>query len=206
MDNCECVYYKGIGYEYYPGVFVENGTKIYDKSTIQGKMQRIVLQYAYAQVLSTTDVEKATEILKSIMYKNSEEYLPFKNNFFFDRDKMIKGLSKNFDIIQNKTTLWFPSNGWVFDTSKKYGIVGSSNKKKKHYRFTVESQYNKIWKNGDKTTCSDCYSFYYNEEITKFFQVKVWFSPEVEILQQKLKLILDYDNVNIVPFPSSKCP
>jgi hypothetical protein len=204
MDNCECSYFKGCCYEYYPGVFVENGTKIYDKDSIQGKMQIMAFKFAYVYVLSVTNLEKAIKLLDKIIYSNSEEYLPFINGVLLGKDEMIKYLSKSFENY-NKIETWFPSNGWVFDTLKKYGVVGSSDKKKKFYRFNVELQYNFISKKGEKSVCGDCYSFYNNKNNTKFYQVKCWFNPNVELLQTKSKLILDYDNVNVVPFPFSNC-
>ena len=197
-------YNEAQGYEYYHNVFVEKGTKIYCKDTIPGKMQRIALKYAYVHTLSVIDIKKAIKVLKKITYQNSEEYLPFEKSAFFGPEKMKTYLDKNLEKY-DKIQYWIPSNSWAFDTIEKYGIVGSSDKKKKFYRCNIEIQYTIISKNGDKSVCSDCYSFYNNKENTRMYQVKCWFNPLVEILQKKLELIVDSKNVNVVPFPFSNC-
>src|SRR5687767_6114653 len=107
----EDLYIRGRGYEIYPNVFVEDGTKIYHRDTIRGKMQQLAFDWARVYVNSIDDLEGSIELLKDISYPDSELYFPSQFGFITSREQMIQDVTE-FSTIYSAGSVWFPANGW----------------------------------------------------------------------------------------------
>ena len=199
------LYIQGSGYEILPNVFVENGTKIYPKCSKKGKMQQIAFNWASIYVNSISNFNNSIELLKKISYTDSELFYPSSFGYVTSQSEMeldIKGFSDGYA----SGSVWFPKNGWSFDTTKKSGIVGSNSKKEKYYQFTTEVQFRQTSNSSVKACTNDCWSIYTNTKISKFYQIKEWLDGRVRRLQAEnvngsTTLTFDYDNINTMPWP-----
>ena len=199
-------YIKGNGYEILPNVFVENGTKIYPKNTIRGKMQYLAFNWASIYPNSVNNLDASIETLKKITCSDSQLYYP--STFgLINTQKGIELDVAGFSKSVKSGSSWFPKNGWAYDTELKYGVVGSNNKKCKYYHFTVEAQFRQINNEGIKGVTNDNWSFFINKKLNKIYQRKGWLDGRVRRLQAEVvitgepTLIYDYSNINVIPWP-----
>jgi len=219
IDECEPgrFYIKGKSVEVSPGVLIEKGTTLFPEKSIRGKMQSLTFKFASVFGLAGTgipdNVEKAVQLLNDITYPDSQLYYPSAFGFEYNREIITEGV-RAFPSSVKAASVWFPENGWVFNTSRKYGIVGSGGEKKCYYHFCVEVQFrqtNTRGANPDVVT-NDCWSIFTDEKIEKFYQIKEWLDGQVRRLQPQRTpggneiLTLDYENINILPWPPvGKC-
>lgn len=200
------LYIKGKGIEVVPGVFIEEGTKLYCKCSIQGKMQRIAFEYARLWYESHTSINKAIEILKGITYTDSQEYFPAPIGYSTSQERIIQEIEE-FARDFPESSVWFPKNAWTFDTELKEGVVGSDGRTEKYYHFNVEAQFRQVTRSGIPNVTNDCWAFYTDRKVEKFYQIKEWLDGRVRRLQNEVTitgeptLVLDFDNINMIPWP-----
>jgi hypothetical protein len=204
-NNNNKIYIPGKGYEVLPNVFVEDGTILYPESTIEGKMQKIAFSWAYSYVGAFENFEKAIKTLNSITYDDSQLYYPSPFGYVTSRKAIIEDIT-GFAKQDAKASVWFPANGWCFDKILKQGVVGSDNKKKDFYNFTVEVQFRQTLTNDINICTNDNWSFFIDSNVEKFYQIKEWLDGRVRRLQAENvnntpTLILDYNNINVIPWP-----
>ncbi len=226
-------YIQGKANEVRPGIFVEHGSKVYPKCSVRGKMQRLAFDFAAvfgmaaglkagdAPMFITTDevdpgIKKSVKLLKKIAYPDSQLYYPSSFGFEFNRDIIELGV-RQFPKAATAASVWFPANGWVFNTERKFGVVGSGGEKKCYYHFCVEVQFRQTSPGrGDNpdvpVVTNDCWSIYADEKLEKFYQIKEWLDGQVRRLQPQESaegnqlLTYDYENINVLPWPPvGKC-
>jgi hypothetical protein len=149
-------------------------------------------------------------VLREISCPDSQLYAPAEFAQLTNQQQIIDDVTA-FGPFFLRASVWFPSNGWVFDKTKKYDVVGSNGKKAYHYRFAVEMQFREtrlIEGEERSSATNDCWSFFVNEDLTKFFQIKEFFDFRIATIQkQRIEgtqipiLIVDENNINLLPFP-----
>jgi hypothetical protein len=202
------LYIPGIGFEVLPNVIVEENTILYNKCSFEGKLQQLAFKWAYLYPISITDLDAALETLKEISCPDSQLYFPSQFGFLTNQEQIIADVT-TFNRTYTEASVWFPANGWTYDKRRKYGIVESNGRMAYHYRFTVEVQFRQTQIVGGLTQLSvtnDCWSFFVNEDLTKFFQIKEWLDGRVRRIQNQTSppgqiLTLDYNSINLTPFP-----
>jgi len=198
------LYIPGQAYEIYPNVFVECGTKIYCKHSTKGKMQQMAFNWAKVYVDSIANLSGSIDLLKEISYTDSQLYFPSQFGYITNQSEMIQDVT-DFSTIYSAGSVWFPANGWVFDEKIKHGVVSSGGKKRCFYHFCVEVQFRQT--SNVSVVTNDCWSFFINKKLTKFYQIKEWLDGRVRRVQPQRTpnnneiLILDTNNINLLPFP-----
>ncbi len=200
------LYIPGKGFEVLPNVFVEDGTILYPECSMKGQMQKIAFGWAYSYVGAIKDYEKAIETLKSISFEDSQLFYPSPFGYVTSQQTIIDDITV-FAKGVPKASVWFPKNGWCFDKKLKHGVVGSGGKEKNYYSFTVEVQFRQTTNTGVDFCTNDNWSFFVDTKVQKFYQVKEWLDGRVRRLQQEVvltgtpTLVLDFDNINVIPWP-----
>jgi len=198
------LYIPGNGYEIYPNVFIENGTKIYKHNCYKGRMQQLAFDWARVYVNSIADLAGSIKLLKQISYTDSQLYFPSQIGYLTSQEEIIQDVT-DFSTIYSAGSVWFPQNGWVYDKKEKYGVIGSDGKKESFYHFCVEVQFRQT--SNVSVVTNDCWSFFVNKNLTKFYQIKEWLDGRVRRVQPQRTpngneiLILDTNNINLLPFP-----
>lgn len=204
-NNDNIIYIPGKGFEVLPNIFVEEGTILYPENTIEGKMQKIAFSWAYSYVGAFKNFEKSIETVKSITYEESQLYYPSPFGYVTSQKAIIEDITV-FAKRDASASVWFPMNGWCFDKNIKQGVVGSNNKKKVYYHFTVEVQFRQTLNNNINVCQNDNWSFFTDYNVEKFYQIKEWLDGRVRRLQAEIvnntpTLTLDYNNINVIPWP-----
>ena len=200
------LYIPGVEHEVFPNVIVERGTKLYRKKTLKGKIQQLVFKYASVYVNSISNLDKSINLLKSISYDDSQLYYPSRFGYVTNQEKIILDVI-GFSKAVSNASVWIPANGWVFDTSVKYGVIGSGGKERCYYHLAVEIQFRQT-AGGQKSAVNDTWTFFIDQDAEKFYQIKEWLDGRVSriqplrtILNQEI-FILDTNNINLIPFPA----
>lgn len=199
------LYIQGKGFEVLPGVIVEEGTILYPKFSFRGKMQRIAFAWAYAYVGALENFDKSIETLKSITFEDSQLFYPSPFGYVRTQKEIIEDII-GFTKSVSTASVWFPKNGWCFDKKLKCGVVGSGGIERKYFNFTVEMQFRQTNLAGVNACTNDNWSFFVDDNLEKFYQVKEWLDGRVRRLQAEIvngnpTLVLDYDNINVIPWP-----
>lgn len=200
------LYIPGKGIEILPNVFIEEGTILYPECSTRGQMQKIAFAWAFSYVGALVDFEKAIKTLKSITYEDSQLFYPSPFGYVLSQQAIIEDIT-GFVKGDPKGSVWFPKNGWCYDKELKHGVVGSGGKEKHYYNFTVEVQFRQTFNTGAKACTNDCWSFFIDSKLKKFFQVKEWLDGRVRRLQAEElitgvpTLVLDNNNINLIPWP-----
>jgi hypothetical protein len=201
------LYIPGKGFEVLPNVFVEDGTILYPECSIRGKMQKIAFEYAFSYVGSLVDFEKAINTIKSITYEDSQSYYPSPFGYITSQQQIIEDITVFAKEGLTNVSVWFPKNGWCYDKKLKQGVVGSGGREECYYNFTVEVQFRQTLNNGAPVCTNDCWSFFIDTKLEKFYQLKEWLDGRVRRLQTEVLIngvptvILDTNNINLIPWP-----
>jgi hypothetical protein len=201
----DILYIEGKGFEVLPNVFVEDGTILYPKCSRQGRMQQLAFNWAFIYAGSIKNYDQSVELLKKCSYENSALFYPSSFGYVTTQAGIALDV-KGFSTGYKECTVWFPKNAWSFDTVEKCGIVGGNAKEAEYFHFTVEVQFRQTSNSSVKACTNDCWSFYTNKHIDKFYQVKEWLDGRVRRLQAENvnntpTLILDVNNINLIPWP-----
>lgn len=199
------LYIEGSGYEVMPGVIVEKGTILYPKNSKKGRMQRIAFYWAYSYVGAIRNYDSAVRAFKKISYPDSQLFYPSPFGYVTSQQAIIDDI-KGFADTVREASVWFPKNGWVFDTTKKCGVVQSGGAINKYYMFAVEMQFRQVNNQGVAACTNDSWSFYVDTKLRKFYQIKEWLDGRVRRLQAENvggtpTLTYDYNNINVIPWP-----
>ncbi|OUB14559.1 hypothetical protein [Bacillus cereus] len=204
MDcECEPLFEQGNPIQIRPGVFIDKSTKLYKPTTVAGKMQQMAFTYGEIWTTAVNHIDRSIELVKQITREDSHLYFP--TGSLISRSQIIQNII-DFGKVAQDVSIWIPSNAWCFDRDVKFGRVNAVYDAK-YLIFTVEIQFrqNRTNRNRPEVT-NDTWSFFIDPKMFVFFQVKEWLDGRVRSLQNEnpqgdATLCLDYNNINVTPWP-----